>query len=177
VQFAKAMIVHHAGAVEMARAYHANPQARNGFLGLMNVDIVTDQTQEIALMRAVIAAYPGDAGRVRVDPSMIHGMEGMAHGVSSRGAHGGPYGGPRGAAQARPAPREDRTGHGGHAGHAASADAPRAQPRPAPSTRPSAQRPAPAGAAHGAHHRHDHGEVPAHPRCWSGLVGRHRRSA
>ena len=76
MQFAKAMILHHEGAVEMARAYHANPDARNGFLGLMNVDITTDQTQEIALMRRVIAAYPGDAASVRVDPSMVHGMEG-----------------------------------------------------------------------------------------------------
>ena len=50
VLFAKAMIMHHEGAVEMAREYHANADARNGYLGLMNVDIVTDQTQEIALM-------------------------------------------------------------------------------------------------------------------------------
>jgi hypothetical protein len=41
VRFAKAMIIHHEGAVEMARAYHANADARNGFLGLMNVDITT----------------------------------------------------------------------------------------------------------------------------------------
>ena len=80
VQFAKAMVMHHEGAVEMARDYHANADARNGYLGLMNVDIVTDQTQEIALMRRVVAAYQGDADAVRVDPSMVHGMEGMKHG-------------------------------------------------------------------------------------------------
>ncbi len=102
VQFAKAMIVHHEGAVEMARAYHANPDARNGYLGLMNVDIITDQAQEIALMRRVIAAYAGDPEAVRVDPSMVHGMEGMRH-----GAHAAP---PPGAAP--PARAED-----GHAGH------------------------------------------------------------
>jgi uncharacterized protein (DUF305 family) len=102
VQFAKAMIVHHEGAVEMARAYHANPDARNGYLGLMNVDITTDQAQEIALMRRVIAAYAGDPEAVRVDPSMVHGMEGMRH-----GAHAAP---PPGAAP--PARAED-----GHAGH------------------------------------------------------------
>ncbi len=84
VLFAKAMIMHHEGAVEMARDYHANADARNGYLGLMNVDITTDQTQEIALMRRVIAAYPGDAASVRVDPAMVHGMEGMRH-----GGHGG----------------------------------------------------------------------------------------
>src|SRR3712207_2334931 len=75
VRFAKAMIVHHEAAVEMARAYQADSDARNGYLGLMNVDIVTDQTQEIALLRRVIAAFPGDPGAVRVDPSMVHGME------------------------------------------------------------------------------------------------------
>lgn len=82
VMFAMAMIIHHQGALDMARAYHANPNARNNFLGLMNVDIITDQSQEIALMRRIIAAYPGDASRIRIDPSMVHGMEGM-------GGHGG----------------------------------------------------------------------------------------
>jgi hypothetical protein len=54
--------------------------ACRGFLGLMNVDIVTDQTQEIALMQRVVAAYPGDASALVPDPSMVHGMEGMNHG-------------------------------------------------------------------------------------------------
>ncbi|MEN0076860.1 MAG: DUF305 domain-containing protein [Paracraurococcus sp.] len=80
VQFAKAMILHHQAAVEMARGYLADPQARNGFLGLLNTDIVTDQTQEIALMRRIISAYPGDAAAVAVPPGMVHGMEGMQHG-------------------------------------------------------------------------------------------------
>lgn len=79
VQFAKAMIVHHEAALAMARGYHADPAARNGFLGLMNTDIITDQSTEIAFMRRVIAAYPGDAAAVRIDPSMVHGMEGMQH--------------------------------------------------------------------------------------------------
>ncbi len=81
VQFAKGMTIHHQAALDMARAYQANPAARNGFLALMNVDIVTDQSQEIALMRTVTAAYRGDAAAVQVDPSMIHGMEGM-HGMA-----------------------------------------------------------------------------------------------
>ena len=79
VQFAKAMSAHHQAALDMARAYQANPAARNGFLALMNVDIVTDQSQEIALMRAVTASYAGDAAAVPVDLGMIHGMEGMGH--------------------------------------------------------------------------------------------------
>ncbi|MDB5412935.1 MAG: hypothetical protein JWR10_1270 [Rubritepida sp.] len=81
VLFAKAMTVHHEAAVEMARGYDRNPAARNGFLGLLNVDIVTDQTQEIALMRRVIGAYPGNPDLVRVDSSMIQGMEHMSHGA------------------------------------------------------------------------------------------------
>ena len=74
----------------MARAYHANPDARNGFLGLMNVDIITDQSQEIALMRRVVATYRGNPDAVQVDASMIHGLEGMGH-----GGHPTPPAGPR----------------------------------------------------------------------------------
>lgn len=106
VQFAKGMTIHHQAALDMARAYHANPEARNGFLGLLNTDIITDQSQEIALMRSAIAAYPGDAAAVRVDPSTIHGMEGMRHG-GSHGGHAAP-----GAGQA-----PDGAGHGSPAGH------------------------------------------------------------
>lgn len=101
VQFAKAMTVHHQGAIDMARAYHANAAARNGFLGLFNVDIVTDQSQEIGLMRWVMSAYPGDLAAVAIDPAMVQGMEGMA----GHGAH---------AAPARPAatpPQEDHSQH------------------------------------------------------------------
>ena len=98
VQFAKAMTIHHQGALDMARAYQADRNGRNTFLGLLNVDIVTDQTQEIALMRRVIAAYAGDADAVQVPASMVHGMEGMSHAghgatgatqVSAADAHAG----------------------------------------------------------------------------------------
>ena len=106
MQFAKAMIVHHQAALEMAHGYHADPAARNGFLGLMNTDIVTDQTQEIALMRRVIGAWPGDAAAVPVDDSMVHGMEGMR--PWRRGACGARRPGRR-AAPARPQ-RPHRTG-------------------------------------------------------------------
>jgi len=79
VEFAKSMIIHHQAAVDMAREYHANPEAKNGYLDLMNVDIILDQTMEIALMQSVINAYDGDPDAVKIDASMIHGMEGMTH--------------------------------------------------------------------------------------------------
>lgn len=171
VLFAKAMIIHHEGAVEMARDYHANADARNGYLGLMNVDITTDQTQEIALMRRVIAAYPGDASLVRVDPSMVHGMEGMRHGGHGGGHPGAPAGtgdarhgghGPGHAAHGR---HDDHAAHGqhGHAHHGAQGDAakavepqlPPARPRQAPRPRAEA-RPSTAPVEQGHQHHHDH---------------------
>lgn len=114
VQLAKGMTIHHQAALEMARAYDADPDAKNGFLGLMNVDIITDQTQEIALMRSAIAAYPGDADAVQVDASMIHGMEGMRHGGGhgSRAGHGGHGGMPV------PPPVQERHGLMAQDGHA-----------------------------------------------------------
>lgn len=138
VQFAKAMTIHHQAAVEMARGYHADPNARNGFLGLMNIDIDRDQTNEIALMRRVIARYPGDAEAVRVDPSMIHGMEGMSH----HGGHGGmamPAAASDAAPQEPPAIRQDRP----------------APQRAAPQRR-AAPRAAPAPEDHSGHEHHNH---------------------
>ncbi len=120
VQFAKAMIVHHEGAVEMARAYHGNPDGRNGYLGLMNVDVAADQTQEIALMRRVAAAFPGDPDAVRVDPSMVHGMEGMRHGGGHGGGHAAAVEPAAAAADAPPPARagDGRAGRkGGHGQH------------------------------------------------------------
>ncbi len=147
VQFAKAMVIHHEGAVEMARGYHADRTARNGFLGLMNVDIITDQTQEIALMRRVIAAYPGDAGLVRVDPSMVHGMEGMKHG----GGHGDHAEAAVPAGTARPA----RAG-AGHAHHGAQdGPAPTAETRPGPARARPAPQPSAGPVGQGdQHHQH-----------------------
>ena len=80
VAFAKGMTMHHQAAVDMARDYHANPAARNGFLGLMNIDIERDQTQEIGLMQSVIHQYAGNPDTVIVNPATVHGMEGMNHG-------------------------------------------------------------------------------------------------
>jgi uncharacterized protein (DUF305 family) len=179
VRFAKAMTIHHQAAVEMARGYLADPAARNGYLGLMNVDIVTDQMQEIALMRRAVAAYPGDAEAVRVDPSMVHGMEGMKHGGHAAAAPAAP---PAQAGGGHAAHHDAHHG-GGHAGHhrghhaahgqhgdghhahhqgageapgAASAAKPRSG-RPAQRPRPAAKRPAePAATGHGDHGHHHH---------------------
>jgi uncharacterized protein (DUF305 family) len=137
VQFAKAMIAHHEAAVEMARGYLAARDARNGYLGLMNVDIVTDQAQEIALMRRAIAAFPGAPDAVRVDPSMIHGMEGMRHG----GGHGGHA---TAAAAAPPAQAGSGPAHDGGGGRAAHHHGRRA------------------GRRHGGHDHHHHGHHGAH---------------
>jgi uncharacterized protein (DUF305 family) len=133
VQFAKAMTIHHQGALDMARAYNANPQAQNGFLRLLNVDILADQSQEIALMRSVIAAYPGDADAVPVPASMVHGMEGMGHGdQAGQGDHAG-QGVALPAAQAVAAPAAPPAASGPRA--------PQVRPNPLPAARPA--RPAP----------------------------------
>ncbi|MDJ0390440.1 DUF305 domain-containing protein [Roseomonas sp. E05] len=80
LRFAKEMRVHHAAAVRMARNYNAGAEARNNFLRLMNVNIVTDQTQEIAIMDRVLAAHPRRAAAITVDPASIPGMEHMMGG-------------------------------------------------------------------------------------------------
>lgn len=74
VRWAKAMIAHHRGALDMARAYNADPNGENAFLRTMNYDIVQDQTYEIGLLESVIDRYPGDATAIKLDPSMVHGM-------------------------------------------------------------------------------------------------------
>ncbi|KAA0686245.1 MULTISPECIES: DUF305 domain-containing protein [Azospirillum] len=81
VRWAKAMIVHHQGALDMARAYNADPKGENGLLRRMNLDIVQDQTYEIGFLESVIDRFPGDASTIQLDPSMVHGM-------SMHGGHG-----------------------------------------------------------------------------------------
>ncbi|MFC7736057.1 DUF305 domain-containing protein [Roseomonas sp. GCM10028921] len=125
VQFAKAMTIHHQAALEMARAYQADPNARNSFLGLLNVDILTDQSQEIAFMRRTMGAYPRDVEAVPVPASMIHGMEGMSH-----GGHGGHGGGAQPASADTHAGHAPRAGEGaGHAGGGAASSGRRSAPR------------------------------------------------
>ncbi|MCD8497110.1 MAG: DUF305 domain-containing protein [Alphaproteobacteria bacterium] len=85
VAFAKGMIVHHEGALDMCHDYLANPAAVNGYMELLCQDILTSQSQEIALMHDIISEYPGDASKVK--PSRIYGMEHMAHGKHKKGHH------------------------------------------------------------------------------------------
>ena len=94
VKWAKAMIVHHQGALDMARAYNADPNGRNRFLRLMNLDIIQDQTYEIGFLERLIGRYSGDVAAVELDPSMVHGMllhgghEAMGHGSMDHGSMG-----------------------------------------------------------------------------------------
>lgn len=85
VAFAKGMIIHHQGALDMAHDYLDNPNAANSYLRLMCNDILTDQSQEIALMQSVIATYPGDADKV--SPAKVYGMDHMGHG-KPKACHG-----------------------------------------------------------------------------------------
>lgn len=122
VRFAKAMIVHHEGALIMCQDYLASPDSNNTYVERMCLDVLRDQAQEIALMHAIIKSYPGNPDDVKIDPSMIHGMEGMNHG--SHGGHGGHGGHGDHSEQVKsaPAPQKkkasgDHVGHGGHQGH------------------------------------------------------------
>lgn len=93
VRFAKAMIIHHEGALVMARDYLNDPAADNLYLRLMCLDILTDQAQEIAFMQAIINRYPGDPDSIIVTPDMVHGMEGMNHGHDGHKGHSSSYNG------------------------------------------------------------------------------------
>lgn len=77
VRFAKAMIVHHEGALMMAHDYLDNPAVNNGYLERMNLDILRDQKQEIALMWNIIGDYEGDHCDIKITPDMIDGMDDM----------------------------------------------------------------------------------------------------
>lgn len=81
VRFAKAMIIHHEGALQMSKDYLADPAASNKYLRLLCVDILKDQKLDIAFMNSIIAGYPGNPDDIKIDPSMVHGMEGMNHGA------------------------------------------------------------------------------------------------
>lgn len=81
VRFAKGMAIHHQAAVEMARAYNADPASDNRILKAMNRDIVLDQNYEIGLLQRLVNRYPGNANEVAVDPATIPGMP------NHKGAH------------------------------------------------------------------------------------------
>lgn len=86
VEFAKAMVIHHQAALDMAKEYLANPHANNKYLRLLCLDILTDQKQEIGFMNNIVAQYPGNPDDVKISASMVHGMEGMSHGSGKRHA-------------------------------------------------------------------------------------------
>lgn len=88
VEFAKAMIIHHQGALDMAHDYLNDMNAKNGYLRRMCLDILVDQQQEIEFMQSVINKYKGNPDDVKIDASMIHGMEGMSHGHGHGHGHG-----------------------------------------------------------------------------------------
>jgi uncharacterized protein (DUF305 family) len=89
LRFAKSMRIHHAAAVRMAETYNAGNNARNNFLRLLNVEIIAEQTQQIALMDGVMAQYPGGADAIHVDPAKIPGMQHMQHGSGGAGTANG----------------------------------------------------------------------------------------
>lgn len=113
VQFAKAMIVHHEGALTMCDDYLGNKAADNKYLRLMCVDVLRDQRLDINFMNSVIADYPGNPDDVKVDASMIHGMEGMNHGHTGHSSQG--HGTKE--TKEKPVAAGSHEGHGGHAGH------------------------------------------------------------
>lgn len=76
VIFAKAMIVHHAGALMMAEQYLAS-DSDNGYLRQMCLDILKDQSNEISFMKGLLRKYPGNADDVKITPDMIDGMDHM----------------------------------------------------------------------------------------------------
>jgi uncharacterized protein (DUF305 family) len=77
VQFAKAMIVHHEGALMMCDDYLNNPNTNNGYMERMCLDVLRDQAQEIQLMWNIVATYPGDHCAIKITPDMIKGMDDM----------------------------------------------------------------------------------------------------
>lgn len=108
VEFAKAMIVHHQGALDMCRGYLGNAATNNKYLELLCVDILNDQAQEIRFMQNAVSRYPGNPDDVKIDASMVHGMEGMSHGHHDMGHK----------AKAAPKAKAAKmTEHGGHEGH------------------------------------------------------------
>jgi len=78
VKFAKEMMIHHQGALDMARRYNADPQATNLVLKRLNLDIVVDQSYEIGFLQQIVDRFPGDPDAVEID-DQIPGMEGMGH--------------------------------------------------------------------------------------------------
>lgn len=76
VEFAKAMVVHHQAALDMAQDF-LDSESDNGYLQRLCLDILVDQSQEIDFMNSIVALYDGDADAIKIDSSMVHGMGAM----------------------------------------------------------------------------------------------------
>lgn len=89
VKFSREMMLHHQMAIDMARAYNADPNAANLILKRLNFDIMVDQANEIALLQQIVERFPGDPDAVEID-DMIPGMDmPMDHGGGmDHGGHG-----------------------------------------------------------------------------------------
>jgi uncharacterized protein (DUF305 family) len=68
VAFAKGMILHHQAAVDMARAYNADPSGRNLVIRQMNLEVIVDQAYEIGVLEGVIERFPADPETVEPLP-------------------------------------------------------------------------------------------------------------
>jgi uncharacterized protein (DUF305 family) len=85
VKFSREMMLHHQMALDMARAYNADPNATNLILKRLNLDIIVDQANEIAFLQQFVDRFPGDPDAVEIDRS-IPGMDmPMDHGNRSMG--------------------------------------------------------------------------------------------
>jgi uncharacterized protein (DUF305 family) len=74
VKFSREMMLHHQMALDMARAYNADPNATNLILKRLNFDIIVDQANEIGLLQQIVDRFPGDPDAVEIDRS-IPGMD------------------------------------------------------------------------------------------------------
>jgi uncharacterized protein (DUF305 family) len=79
VAFAKGMILHHQAAVDMARAYNADPLAQNPVIRPMNLDIIVDQNYEIGVLERLIDRFPGDPEAVEPVPAAGMPMDHAHH--------------------------------------------------------------------------------------------------
>jgi uncharacterized protein (DUF305 family) len=85
VKFAKEMMIHHQGALDMAERYNADPQATNLILKRLNLDIIAEQSYEIGFLQQIVDRFPGDPDAVEID-DQIPGIEGMDHEGMDHGA-------------------------------------------------------------------------------------------
>lgn len=115
VAFAKAMIIHHQAAIDMAEDYLANKDVQNGYLSRVNLDIIVDQTQDIKLMRDLIGRYAGNPDKIVITADMVDGMESMKHHLAMLIENQNALTNPDYKGQKQQMPADDaRPAHGGH---------------------------------------------------------------